>query len=212
MELLNPHMTLFYDLIACLVVAGSLWTKPSLKTWPYYLILFGGFLIGGLIGQCLFLTISSIIALLIGIYRYRIQIEKNRTIEVILVPDRDDHLLNYFLGFYKKDISAYFPSFDFNIEDEFLVALLFSDMESIGLIIAEIRDPQTLKICLDYIVPKHRNSELAKTFYLCELRCIDFLGYRQIYIEPQSKAHNEYLERIGFKLIDGKYVTYKTSK
>ena len=212
MELLNPNLNIFYHFIACMVVVGSLKTRPNIKTWPYYLFLFGGFLIGGIIGGCYFLIICSILAILIGLYRYRTQVQKNRSIEVILVPDRDDHFLNYFLDFHKKDISTYFPCFDFNIEDEFLVALLFSDMESIGLIIAEIRDKETLKICLDYIVPKHRNSELAKTFYLCELRCIDFLGYRQIYIEPQSKAHNEYLERIGFQLIDGKYVTYKSSK
>jgi len=55
-------------------------------------------------------------------------------------------------------------------------------------------------------VPKHRHTQLAKTFYNCELRCLDFLGYPNFYIEPQSRGHNAYLERIGFKLIDGKYV------
>ena len=86
------------------------------------------------------------------------------------------------------------------------MALLFSKMETVGLIIAEIRDEETLRICIDYMVPKYRNSQLARTFYQCELRYIDFLGYSRIFIEPQSKEHNNYLERIGFKLVDGKYI------
>ena len=84
--------------------------------------------------------------------------------------------------------------------------MLFSKMETIGLVVAEIKNEDTLRICIDYMVPKYRNSQLAKTFYQCELRCIDFLGYKQILIEPQSKEHNKYLERIGFKLVNGKYV------
>ena len=152
------------------------------------------------------LTVSAFLAALVIIYRFRRHFEKNRSIEVILIPDRDDRFLNYFLDYYKDDIAKYFPRFDFNIEEEFLVALLFSKMETVGLIIAEIKNEDTLRICIDYMVPKYRNSQLARTFYQCELRCIDFLGYRHIYIEPQSKVHNNYLERIGFKLVDGKYV------
>ena len=139
-------------------------------------------------------------------YRYRQYILKNRTIEVILIADHDDPYLRYFLNYYRADISKHFPGFNFKIEDEFLVALLVSKMETVGLIIAEIKNAETLEICVDFLVPKHRKSQLAKTFYQCELRCIEFLGYRNIYIEPQSKVHKHYLEKIGVRLVDGKYV------
>ena len=208
MEINTTYLSFVYGIMALVLVIGSFWLKPDLKGWPNYILVIAGFVIGGLIVKSFLLAGSALAAVLINIYRYRQEIEKNRSIEVILIPDRDDHFLNYFLNYYRKDIARYFPHFDFTIEEEYLVALLYSNMETVGLIIAEIRDEQTLKICIDYMVPKHRNSQLARTFYQCELRCIDFLGFSQFYIEPQSKEHNNYLEKIGFKLIDGKYFSH----
>ncbi|MEI6677718.1 MAG: hypothetical protein WCL21_03865 [Mariniphaga sp.] len=197
---------MFYGLIGLVLLSGSFWVRPNTKSWSFYSIVIFGFLLAGVIIHSYLLAISALLAALINIYRLRMHIAKNRTLEVIFIDDREDYYLNHFLDYYREDIEKYFPRFDFNIEDEFLIALLFSKMETVGLIIAEIKDVDTLRICVDYMVPKHRNSELAKTFYQCEMRCIDFLGYRNLYIEPQSKAHNNYLERIGFRLVDGKYV------
>jgi len=202
----NTYLNFYYGFIAFMLITCSFWVKPGVKGWPYYIMVISIFAIGGLLVKSYLLAVSALVAALVIIFRLRRHAEKNRSIEVILIPDRDDRFLNYFLDFYKDDISRYFPRFDFSIEEEFLVALLFSKMETVGLVIAEIRDEETLRICIDYMVPKYRNSQLARTFYQCELRCIDFLGYKRIYIEPQSKEHNSYLERIGFKLVDGKYV------
>ena len=204
--MMNSFLSLFIDFNAFVLLALSFWVKPGIRGWKFYIILIAGFIVGGIILKSYFIVGSGLLGAIIFGYRFRKYLERNRPLELILIPDRDDHYLNYFLNYYRKDISKYVPRFNFKIEEEYLVALLFSKMETIGLIIAEIRDADTLKICIDYMVPKHRNSQLAKTFYQCELRCIDFLGYRQIFIEPQSKEHNDYLKRIGFKLVDGKYI------
>ena len=206
MEMTNTYLNFYYGFIAFMLITCSFWVKPGVKGWPYYIMVISIFAIGGLLVKSYLLAVSALVAALVIIFRLRRHTEKNRSIEVILIPDRDDRFLNYFLDFYKDDISRYFPRFDFSVEEEFLVALLFSKMETVGLIIAEIRDEETLRICIDYMVPKYRNSQLARTFYQCELRYIDFLGYSRIFIEPQSKEHNNYLERIGFKLVDGKYI------
>ena len=206
MEMTTTYLSLYYGFIAFVLLACSFWVKPGSKGWPFYIMMTSIFAISGVMVKSYLLAGSAFLTALVIIYRLRRQLEKNRSIEVILIPDRDDRFLNYFLDYYRDDISKYFPQFDFRIEEEFLVALLFSKMETIGLVVAEIKNEDTLRICIDYMVPKYRNSQLAKTFYQCELRCIDFLGYKQILIEPQSKEHNKYLERIGFKLVNGKYV------
>ena len=206
MGAINIYLNFYYGFISVVMITFSFLVKPRIKGWPYYIIIFAAFVTGGLFIKSYIVVGSAFVAACVSFYRIRSRIERNRSIEVILIPDRDDRYLNYFIDYYRNDISRYFPKFDFNIEEEFLVALLFSKMETVGLIIAVIRDEDTLRICIDYMVPKHRNSQLARTFYQCELRCIDFLGYSQIYIEPQSKEHNYYLERIGFKLVEGKYV------
>jgi len=203
----NTYISVFYGFIAVVLLAGSFWVMPKTNSLLFYIVVIVGFLIGGLIFGSYILASSAVLAGIVSLLRFRRYIRKNRPLEVIFIQDHDDQYLQYFLDYYHDDITKFFPRFDFKIEEEFLVALILSKMETVGVIIAEIKNAETLRICIDYMVPKYRGSELAKTFYNCELRCIDFLDYRYLYIEPQSKAHNDYLERIGFRLVDGKYVS-----
>jgi len=197
---------MFHVFAAVVLLAGSFRINPRNGGWVFYVLVIAGFSIAGLMLHVWILTASAILAGVISFYRFRRNNEKTRSIDVIFISDHDDLYLQHFLEYYRADISKHFPAFDFKIEEEFLIALLVSEMETVGLIVAEIKNADTLKLCVDYLVPKHSRSQLAKTFYQCELRCIDFLGFRYIYIEPQSKIHNNYLERIGFRLVDGKYV------
>ena len=208
----GTYINMFYGFIAIALIAGCLWVKPKTKSWLFYMLVIRGFLIGGLIFDSYLLAVSALLAGVINMFKYRRYINKNKPLEVIFVQDHDDQYLLYFLDYYRTDIEKFFPNFNFKIEEEFLVAIILSKMETIGIIIAEIKNPETLRICIDYIVPKHQGSQLAKTFYNCELRCIDFLDYKYLYIEPQSKVHNDYLERIGFRLVDGKYVNKCSGK
>jgi hypothetical protein len=208
MEITNIYIYLFYCFIAALLPFACFWVKPGTNGWLFYIVAVIGVLITGAISHFYILVGSALIACLVSILRFRHIKRKNKPLEVIFISDHDDHYLHHFLEYYREDIIRFFPGFDFKIEEEYLVALLISRMETVGLIIAEIKNEETLRICIDYIIPKHRQSQLANTFYNCELRCIDFLGYEYLYIEPQSKAHNDYLERIGFVLVDGKYVNH----
>jgi hypothetical protein len=206
MAMTNTYINLIYGFIAVVLLAGSFWIKSRSGGWLFYIVVLVGISISSLIIHSYFLAASGFLAGLISVFRFYQHGGKNRQIEVIFVNDHDDPYLRHFLEYYRADIFKYFPQFNFKIEDEFLVALLVSEMETVGLVIAEIKNADTLKICVDFLVPKHSRSQLAKTFYQCELRCIDFLGFRNIYIEPQSKVHNNYLERIGFRLVNGKYI------
>jgi len=212
MEITNVYIYLFYCFIAAFLPVGCFWVKPGTNGWLLYIVTIIAVLIAGAIFHLYILVGSALIACLISILRFLHLKEKNKPLELILISDHDDHYLHHFLEYYREDITKFFPGFDFIIEEEYLVALLISRMETVGLIIAEIKNAETLRICIDYMIPKHRQSQLANTFYNCELRCVDFLGYKYLYIEPQSKAHNDYLERIGFILVDGKYVNHYPGK
>lgn len=208
MELTNLYIKIFYGVVAFAILAGSLVINPQTYNRLYYKITVAAFAIVGFFVQTYFIAGSALVAALVGIVRFRKQLNRDKRLHVILIADHDDAFVEHFLDYYRKDILKYFPGFDFKIEPEYLVAIVLSEMETVGLVIAEIKNTETIRICLDYLVPKHRRTQLAKTFYNCELRCLDFLGYPNFYIEPQSRAHNTYLERIGFKLVDGKYVNH----
>jgi len=202
----DTYINFFYGFIAIVLLAGSFWIKPKSNGWFFYMLVIIGFLIGAVVFHSLLLSVSAFVSGLTSILRFRRNVLKKRLLNIIFVQDHEDQYLQYFLEYYRTDIKKFFPAFDFKIEEEYLVAIILSKMETIGLIIAEIKNHETLRICIDYMVPKHQGSMLAKTFYNCQLRCIDFLDYKYMYIEPQSKIHNDYLERIGFRLVDGKYV------
>lgn len=208
----DTYINFFYGFIAIVLLAGSFWIKPKSNGWFFYMLVIIGFLIGAVVFHSLLLSVSAFVSGLTSILRFRRNVLKKRLLNIIFVQDHEDQYLQYFLEYYRTDIKKFFPAFDFKIEEEYLVAIILSKMETIGLIIAEIKNHETLRICIDYMVPKHQGSMLAKTFYNCQLRCIDFLDYKYMYIEPQSKIHNDYLERIGFRLVDGKYVNQCTQK
>lgn len=206
MTMNSTYISLIYGFIAVVLLAGSFWIKTRSAGWLLYIMVLVGISVAAVIIHSHFLAVSGLLAVLVSSYRFHQYRVKNRTIEVIFICDHEDPYLHHFLNYYRGDILKYFPGFNFKIEDEFLVALLVSEMETVGLIIAEIKNAETLKICVDFLVPKHSRTQLAKTFYQCELHCVNFLGFRNIYIEPQSKVHNNYLERIGFRLVNGKYI------
>jgi hypothetical protein len=208
----DTYINFFYGLVAIALLTGSFWIKPKSNGWVFFMLIIILFLIAGMVSHSFLLSVSALFSSLISIFRYRRDRNKNRTLDVIFVQDHEDQYLRYFLDYYRHDIAKFFPTFDFKIEEEYLVVIILLKMETIGLIIAEIRNHETLRICIDYMVPKHQGSRLAKTFYNCQLRCIDFLDYKYLYIEPQSKIHNDYLERIGFRLVDGKYVNQCSEK
>jgi hypothetical protein len=174
----------------------------------FYKLTLAAFVIGGFLVHSFLLAGAAILSALVENLRFRRLHNRSKRLKVILMSDHEDPFVEHFLNYYRTDILKYFPKFDFKIEQEYLVAMVMSEMETVGLVIAEIKNAETIRICLDYMIPKHRRTQLAKTFYNCELRCLGFLGYQNFYIEPQSKVHNAYLERLGFKLIDGKYVNH----
>jgi hypothetical protein len=199
-------MNLFCSIATVVMLFGSFWMKQKSNSWLIFILVTVTLSIASVFIHSYLFFSSALLAGAVTVFKFRQYFWKNKPIKVILISDHDDSYLHHFLDYYRTDIKKYFPGFDFYIEEEFLVALVLSDMETVGLIIAEIVNADTLRICVDYMIPKYCRSQLAKTFYNCELRCINFLGYRYLYIEPQSKAHNDYLEKIGFRLVDGKYI------
>lgn len=200
------YISLFWDFTAVVLLTSSFWMKPKTNSWFFFIVTLVAYAIGSIFIHSYLILGSALLAGVVTVIKFRRYIWENKPIEVILISDHDDSYFRYFLEYYRIDIEKYFPGFDFCIEEEFLVALVLSDMDTVGLIIAEIKNSDTLRIYVDYMIPKYCRSQLAKAFYNCELRCINFLGYRYLYIEPQSKAHNDYLEKIGFRLIEGKYI------
>jgi len=137
---------------------------------------------------------------LYGIYH------KKEAFRVAFVHSEENDYLADFLEYYHDDIKRFFPNFDFNIEEEYLIMFVHRDLNMAGLIVLEIKDADTLHIVIDYVVPRYRDYKVADYIFKRNIDRFRYLGYNLLYSEVQNKAHNNYLEKIGFALEGDKYV------
>jgi ribosomal protein S18 acetylase RimI-like enzyme len=137
---------------------------------------------------------------LYGIYR------KKEAFRVAFVHSEENDYLTDFLEYYHDDIKRFFPRFNFNIEEEYLIMFVHRDLNMAGLIVLEIKDADTLHIVLDYVVPQYRDYKVADYIFKRNTDRFRYLGYNLLYSEVQNTAHNNYLEKIGFVREGDRYV------
>ncbi|GET20824.1 YgjV family protein [Prolixibacter denitrificans] len=193
-------------LVASVLVAISLMMSSLVKL--RWLNLFGSviFSVYGILihsvsvaGVNIFIVGVNIVHLW-GIYR------KKEAFRVAFVHSEENDYLTDFLEYYHDDIQRFFPRFNFDIEEEYLIMFVHRDLNMAGLIVLEIKDADTLHIVLDYVVPRYRDYKVADYIFKRNIDRFRYLGYNMLYSEVQNSAHNNYLEKIGFEKEGDRYV------
>ncbi|MFZ4413233.1 MAG: hypothetical protein ACOYOV_09150 [Bacteroidales bacterium] len=116
----------------------------------------------------------------------------------LLEVRNDNKYLEAFLEFHHKDIIRYFPEFSFKPEMNKLSILILKNMSVAGVILAHEYDEKTLMIGLDYVIPEYRDQKPGKFVYTENLYYFSKLGYEKLCTEPQSKSHDQYMQKMGF--------------
>lgn len=183
--------------VASVIIATSM-TMSSLKTLRW-VNLFGastfatyGYLIGALpVGILNTFIVSIDIYYLITIYTKK---EYFKTL-----PVKGDNLyLIQFLEFYKKDIRKFFPDFYYKPELNKFSFFILRDMAVAGIVLAREYEPETLKISLDYTIPKYRDFKAGKYVYDVHIQKFKDAGYKLIITFPSSKKQKKYFTKMGF--------------
>ena len=112
--------------------------------------------------------------------------------------------LEEFLRFYRNDIGHHFPTYDFRIEEDDLVFLVYTEANPVGIMVAHRQDEKTLLVKLDYSIPKFRDCSVGKFLY-AELAQN---GISRLITSSGTQDHNAYLARMGFREEDGRFTKY----
>lgn len=103
--------------------------------------------------------------------------------------------LEEFLRFYRNDIGHHFPTYDFQIDPEDLIFLVYAEANPVGLMVSRRLDEQTLLVKLDYSVPKFRDCSVGKYLY----GELSQNGISRLITRGGTQDHNAYLRKVGFR-------------
>jgi len=133
-----------------------------------------------------------------------IRLRRRREIFRILDIRPNAPYLHYFLEFQANDIRRFFPNFRYDPQESEgtrVTILVLRDLVPAGILLGTIHDDR-LDVELDYAVPQYRDLKIGRFLFSDEADYFRALGVREIVSPADTKAHADYLRRIGFDQVD----------
>lgn len=111
----------------------------------------------------------------------------------------DSELLEHFYKNNSKELLEYFG--DNKIGSDEKVFFMLRNNYTAGILIGT-EEKETLKIKVDFVTEKYRDFKLGSYFFNENTEELKKRGYKKVYSKALHEKHKEYLEKIGFKMID----------
>lgn len=118
----------------------------------------------------------------------------------VLEVRNESNYLRHFLDHYAEDIEAVWPGFAFRPEADVLTLFVLRDLVPAGLLVASVRDPETLELELDYAIPGYRDFKIGRHLY--GRSALRDKGFTRIVAAPPGNRAADYLARMGFRRQD----------
>lgn len=135
----------------------------------------------------------NFMSVLVNIY-YLVRLLRSKTVFTAWQVRSDETGLQEFLRFYRDDIGHCFPEYDFQIEEDALICLVYSDANPVGLFIGRRLENGGIRVKLDYSIPKYRDCSVGRFLYgeLAEA------GIPELVSGHGTQEHAAYLKKVGF--------------
>lgn len=125
-----------------------------------------------------------------------------------LISIENNIYLNHFMEVYKKDMS-HFIDVDQNINEKDLIRyFVIRNTIPAGLFVGKPAGKNTLEILIDYSTPTYRDFKIAQYLYDKNKEVFLSQGFKVLISKPGQSQHQNYLEKIGFKLSQYKNESY----
>lgn len=158
-----------------------------------FLYIFYGFLIGSMP----VMVFNAACCILDIYYLYRIYNLKDAYSACQV--EKSEPLFNYFLTYYKKDISKHFPGFSTSrISEKTSSFLVLRNNQPIGVFILEKVSEGELSVVLDYVSPSARNCKAGLFIHSKLLKELAKDKVQVVISKIISPLHRKYLERVGY--------------
>jgi hypothetical protein len=152
-----------------------------------------GFFIGSLPVGFMNIGIAAI-----NIY-YLVKMYRSSDFFKVLPIDTNTKYLNYFLSFYKGNISQYMELSIEKINNADISFFILRNMLPAGIFVCSKHNEKTLKIELDYVVPEFQDFKIGNFVFETQKQYFLEQGYSRFIFTTQNKKHMNYLRKMGFK-------------
>ena len=152
-----------------------------------------GFIFGAIpVGILNAFIVSVDIYYLIKIY------SKKESFEILEVRPENKYLIR-FLEFHNSDIQKHFPGFSYMPALNTTSFFIMRDLLVAGVFLAHKEDENTLRVGLDYVIPKYRDFKNGKYIYFRLKNRFIQSGIKKIVADGNSKTYSLYLRKQGFR-------------
>jgi hypothetical protein len=128
---------------------------------------------------------------------YRISARRD-TFSLLPVASDRSVFRDEFLKCYSVDIARYFPDFDWQRLHNPQSIFVLRNLMPVGLFVYEAQPNSVIDIALDYVVPDYRDLKNARFFYAANQTMLRQQGFHTFSTRSDVKAHQAYLQKVGF--------------
>lgn len=154
---------------------------------------------GRLVGATPVLAVNAFIAAVDVWYLGRMAWRRGDYFELMQVSDPRDPFLRRFLEFHAEDVRRFFPGFDLDRLENPTVVFILRNAMPVGVMVCEPDRAGTLRIELDYVLPRWRDFRCARWFYREWGPILARNGFRRYVARADIGMHRRYLRKMGFR-------------
>jgi hypothetical protein len=142
-------------------------------------------------------VLNGLIVFVNGSYLLRMVTTREYFQLLELEPQSD--YLEYFLGFYGRDIRKFLPGFEYHPVEKQVTLFILRDCKPVGLFIATETPAGALRVVLDYVVPGYRDLKVGRYLFVEQADFFRARGIREIVVTSRTKGFDAYLMKVGFE-------------
>jgi hypothetical protein len=188
--------------IASIIIAISLTMSSLIKLRWYNLagaaiFSFYGFAIGALpVGLLnLFIVLANVF--------YLAKISAQKEVFKSIKTSQKEPYLNYFLDFYGKEITRFFPDFgtkykELERDNKQVFAFFVLRNATVAGIFIGIKEDKQVEVLIDFVIPEYRDFKVGKYIYSDKNKLFAHEGIDTIVCTNVHPQHSEYLLKMGF--------------
>lgn len=189
-----------YELIgyaASLLVALSSMMTSILRLRLFNLLGSLVFAVYGYLIQAYPVALVNLFIAFVQLYHI-VRMMRTREYFTIVNVSPDSDYLNFFLQHNLADIRKFVPDYSYQRLPNQVTLFVVRDLQPAGLLIGEQQADGTLLVHLDYVIPGYRDLKIGNYLLTERMDYFRERGIRRISTHGGSRAHADYLRRIGF--------------
>ncbi|MBU1141600.1 MAG: YgjV family protein [Firmicutes bacterium] len=147
---------------------------------------------------------------MINIY-YLVQMYAKKDYFTLLKLGSQTEYFNHFMSFYKENIQSFMDVEKDLDNPQYVKLFILRNTVPAGIVVSKIKNPTTLEIVIDYVIPAYRDFKIGNFLYENQKDFFISQGFEKLVTKPGNEKHQSYLKKMGFipETIDGEYYYLK---